>query len=79
MKERLQSIVDQGDVPKVEFLAKLVELDKEIKELKSLVNESERKFSKAYVAFLSYKENADLIDGFEGTLNTLKQEKPRII
>jgi len=28
---------------------------------------------------LTYKENADLIDGFEITLNTLKQEKPRIL
>jgi predicted nucleic acid-binding Zn-ribbon protein len=66
-------------MPKLDILNRLVELDKEIKELKARVNESEKTFSKAYVAFLSYKENADLIDGFEITLNTLKDEKPRIL
>lgn len=81
LRERLSCItgMQESEMPKVELLARLVELDKEIKVLKSRVNDSERAFSKAYVAFLSYKENADLIDGFEVTLNTLKQEKPRII
>jgi len=71
-------LLSGDEASKLKIFDELLSLEKEYQTVRDHIREGEKEFSKQFITFLSYKDNADLIDNFEQALNILKKEKPLI-
>lgn len=82
IKERLSAITGiqaEGEENKAEMFDQLLQIEKDIMVVQAHIKEAEASFSQQFIEFISYKDNADLIDNFEKALAILLKEKPLIV
>ena len=59
-------------------LEEMKEFDTRIKNLSNDLKSIENGFKQQFVLFLSYKDDADLVDDFEKLLNKLNKDGPQV-